>query len=343
MNATQESVRTTPLRLWPGVAGAVVVVFARLVVAPFTGDGVAGLLMSLGAAAAVLLWWLLLSRAAWWERLAVLLLIPLAALLTMFLVHPSIGAGPAGGMLTVFLLPATVPPFLVLGAALSRRAAPARRVATIGAAIFLGSAVWVLARTDGMKGEAGTQLAWRWSATAEEELLASTRDGAPSAQPATAAEKSATASVARDATDAGSKPATSPTDHGSRPAGAGTPPTGAPVVAPIVWSGFRGERRDSVADGVRINQDWNAMPPAQMWRRKVGPGWSSFAVAGDLLFTQEQRGEHEVVSAYRLASGEPVWRHQDAARFYESQAAPGRAAHRSSTTAVSTPPARRAS
>jgi hypothetical protein len=42
-----------------------------------------------------------------------------------------------------------------------------------------------------------------------------------------------------------------------------------------------------------------------------------------LIYTQEQRGEHEVVSAHRLTTGEVVWRHQDAARFYESNGGPG--------------------
>jgi outer membrane protein assembly factor BamB len=54
-----------------------------------------------------------------------------------------------------------------------------------------------------------------------------------------------------------------------------------------------------------------------MWRRPVGPGWSSFAVHGDRLFTQEQRGGDEVVASYRLRTGEPIWQHRDAARFWE--------------------------
>ena len=67
--------------------------------------------------------------------------------------------------------------------------------------------------------------------------------------------------------------------------------------------------------GVELETDWKAHPPQEVWRHEIGAGWSAFAIVGNYAVTQEQRGDEELVSCYRVDNGELVWTHSDPARF----------------------------
>ena len=66
---------------------------------------------------------------------------------------------------------------------------------------------------------------------------------------------------------------------------------------------------------VELETDWKANPPKELWRKKIGAGWSAFAIVGNYAITQEQRDENELVTCYELLTGKIVWTHADAVRW----------------------------
>lgn len=270
-----------PLRLWPGVVIVILQWFARfgipLVLPEATAYGVMGGLLG---GLLIVVWWAFFSRAPRRERWAAIALMIAALFVTSRFLHVSMATGAMGMLFYMYAIPGLSLAFVVWAAA-SRHLSNRARWPTMVATILIACGGWVLVRTGGFDGNIDSELAWRWSPTPEERLLAQTGDEPMATTPAA------------------------------------TPAAGAD------WTGFRGSHRDGVVHGVRIATDWTASPPVELWRRPIGPGWSSFAVQGDLLFTQEQRGEDEVVACYRTTTGEPVWRHGDPVRFWESNAGAG--------------------
>ena len=274
--------------MWPGVVAVVLqwlLWFAVPRVAPEAAMG--AMLGGVVCALAVLVWWLFFSRAPWIERVGALVLMVVAVIATKRVVHPSI----AGGMMGMMIITLAIPGFslaLVASTLVSRRLSRWPRRVFIAAAILVACGVFTLIRTGGISGDAKSDIHWRWTKTPEERLLAQAGDE-PTTPPGNLP---ATASPSKEAVDSG-------------------------------WPGFRGPKRDGVVHGVRIESDWSKQPPVAIWRQPIGPGWSSFAVQDNLFYTQEQRGENELVSCYNLTTGKSVWRHKDAARFWESNAGAG--------------------
>ncbi|MCY4507788.1 MAG: hypothetical protein OXG35_12640 [Acidobacteria bacterium] len=208
----------------------------------------------------VMVWWAFFSGAVPLERWGAPLLLLAVSLATVPLLDVSISSSMMGLMFPVYTAPVLSLVFVAWAVA-TRRLADGLRGVSLVAALVLASGFWTLLRTDGMTGDSGHDLAWRWTETAEARLLATTIDERLSPLPRAT-------KVADDAD----------------------------------WPGFRGRNRDGIVHGTRIATDWDTSPPVELWRRSVGPGVGSFSVRGPQIFTQEQRGDQEMVSSYLLAA-----------------------------------------
>ncbi len=140
-----------------------------------------------------------------------------------------------------------------------------------------------LLRTDGVRGDFSFELDWRWDPTAEQLAMRDIRQ-ATKLEIADKADAEAILEQLR---------------------------------APE-WPGFRGPDGASRQTGQRFSDDWKTNPPKEIWRIRLGPAWSSFAIAGDRLFTQEQRESEEAVVCYDAQSGKPIWDYSNTSRFFES-------------------------
>jgi outer membrane protein assembly factor BamB len=174
---------------------------------------------------------------------------------------------------------------LALGALFNRRKEPRQRLAGVLLWFVLAMSVTLLLRSEGVTGDYVFDLKSRWSP-------------APAGDSWTA----------------------------NNAAAGKSPDAGASIEAAIAtaeWPGFRGADRMGHTKAPKLATDWKANPPKLLWKKPVGTGWSSFAVAGPFAFTQEQRGPNEAIVCYEVATGNEVWSQQREARFDEPMGGPG--------------------
>ena len=276
-----------PLRAWPALLLALLMLAARFV-PELSQDAMAKYWMfsvfgPLLCCLLLLIWWLAASRATWRERVFGLLGLIAAAVLAVTLADRSMRGPP-----TTYL---TIPMGLFLFAIATvflKKAPPLMRTGTAVLVAFAGFAFSMLLRNGGMTGD--YKFAWRsrWAPTAEESMLASASKS-PAPSTATTLDRSSFANA----------------------------------LAHPEWPGFRGVDRDGRYLGPKISTNWTAQPPQQLWKIQVGPAWSSFAVAGRLLFTQEQRGPKEAVVCYDADSGKEIWKVDFDARLDDPMGGPG--------------------
>ncbi len=231
----------------------------------------------------LLIWWLFASRAPREGRWLVVLVFVVSAVGALLASHPTVGLY---GII-MYGLPianTAVVAWMALTPSLSWNT---RRTGLLVVTVL----AWFWLDGLRMKGTTGTiaaEFTLRWIPTAEERYLAElATEKTPAAAPVTPAQ-----------------PAKLELSVGD-------------------WPAFRGAQRDGRLTGVKINADWAAHPPKLLWKHRVGPSWSSFSVIGSHVFTQEQRGDNELVICYDAATGTELWAHADPVRFTENMAGPG--------------------
>jgi outer membrane protein assembly factor BamB len=301
------------IRVWPGVVAVTVLFLLRFGLTAVMPDATLFALGGMGVGAlAVLIWWLFFSRLPMLERWGAIVVILAAVAVTPPILDRSIATGMMGLMFRFYVIPGLCLA-LVAATIISRGRGAGFRRGLLMAGILAACGFWALLRTEGITGEGHAQLAWRWTKTPEQRLLAQTNGEAAHA----AAPPAAPVEVPREPV------AAAPVAKAAEKAPEKKPAVTLAASATPEWPGFRGPNRDGVVTGVRINTDWSSSPPVQIWRRQVGPAWSSFAVSDGLVYTEEQRGEFEEVVCYNEKTGDPVWTHRDAARFWESNGGAG--------------------
>ena len=249
-----------PLRLWPGVAAATVLLVMRYIganVLPAVRE--TGQIAGFASALVILIWWLFFSRARWVERIGALVIIVISAIATRPLMHPSIVGGAMGALPYALAIPPACLALVVWAVAARRWSSRGRRLASLAAVLLIASASTALLRTDGVGGGTLFQLHWRWTPTAEQRLLTEVKDE-PTPSPVALASTSGSAAKPGET-------AASPSAAPLSPAEAETTATPISTIATPIstisarapeWPGFRGPDRSGVGRGVRIDTNWSA-------------------------------------------------------------------------------------
>lgn len=86
-------------------------------------------------------------------------------------------------------------------------------------------------------------------------------------------------------------------------------------VSEVDWPQFCGPGGNRVVREPVPELNWSESPPRELWRHPVGAAWSSFAIVGKRVYTQEQREQHECVVCYDADTGGELWRREDTARY----------------------------
>jgi hypothetical protein len=80
-----------------------------------------------------------------------------------------------------------------------------------------------------------------------------------------------------------------------------------PAVADAGWPQWLGPLRDGRAPAGPLRTDWDKNPPKELWSAPLGGGYSSTAVVGGRVYTQDREDRNERVHCLDAANGSTVW------------------------------------
>jgi outer membrane protein assembly factor BamB len=100
------------------------------------------------------------------------------------------------------------------------------------------------------------------------------------------------------------------------------------------WAQWRGPNRDGVVPASLVPPSWPEKPTLQ-WKQDVGEGYASPVVAGDRVYVHSRKDLEEILSAFDLATGTPIWSQRYAAPFTKNRYATAMAKGPNSTPIVS--------
>ncbi|MEM9595612.1 MAG: PQQ-binding-like beta-propeller repeat protein, partial [Acidobacteriota bacterium] len=81
------------------------------------------------------------------------------------------------------------------------------------------------------------------------------------------------------------------------------------------WPQYRGPNRDGISAETGLARTWPDAGPQELWRRPIGPAFSSFAAVDRHLYTTESDAEGEYVLKLDPITGENAWRQKIAGTF----------------------------
>lgn len=90
--------------------------------------------------------------------------------------------------------------------------------------------------------------------------------------------------------------------------------------SPTDWPQWRGPERNGIASDVAGADRWTRAPE-KIWTKEIGTGHSSPVILDNRVFTHSRQGDDEVVSSFKLSSGETIWQTKYPAPYKMSSAA----------------------